>query len=191
MTVDLRLYAILDPEHAGGRILRTSPDWWRPAARRWCNCATSAARRARWWSVARAIKAALAPFGVPLLINDRVDVALAAGADGVHVGQDGHGGRGCAAAARAATRSSGCRSRPWRRRRRRRSICSTMSASAASMRPRRRTIPIRRSASRGFARIAERASAGARRAFRSCAHRRHRRRQCRPRPSRPAPTALR
>ena len=36
---------------------------------------------------ARALKAALTPFGVPLLINDRVDVALAAGADGVHVGQ--------------------------------------------------------------------------------------------------------
>ena len=27
--------------------------------------------------------------GVPLLINDRVDVALAVGADGVHVGQVG------------------------------------------------------------------------------------------------------
>jgi thiamine-phosphate pyrophosphorylase len=36
---------------------------------------------------ARALKAVLTPFGVPLLINDRVDVALAAGADGVHVGQ--------------------------------------------------------------------------------------------------------
>jgi thiamine-phosphate pyrophosphorylase len=36
---------------------------------------------------ARAIKAALAPFNVPLLINDRVDVALASGADGAHVGQ--------------------------------------------------------------------------------------------------------
>jgi thiamine-phosphate pyrophosphorylase len=36
---------------------------------------------------ARALKARLAPLGVPLVINDRVDVALAAGADGVHVGQ--------------------------------------------------------------------------------------------------------
>ena len=26
--------------------------------------------------------------GVPVVVNDRIDVALAAGADGVHVGQD-------------------------------------------------------------------------------------------------------
>ncbi len=38
-------------------------------------------------ALAKALKAALAPFNVPLLINDRVDVALAAGADGVHIGQ--------------------------------------------------------------------------------------------------------
>ncbi len=33
------------------------------------------------------IKQVLAPYDVPLLINDRVDVALAVGADGVHIGQ--------------------------------------------------------------------------------------------------------
>ncbi len=37
--------------------------------------------------LARALKALLAPLGVPLLVNDRIDVALAAGADGAHVGQ--------------------------------------------------------------------------------------------------------
>jgi thiamine-phosphate pyrophosphorylase len=37
---------------------------------------------------ARAVKAVLAPLNVPLLINDRIDVALAAGADGAHVGPD-------------------------------------------------------------------------------------------------------
>jgi len=37
--------------------------------------------------VARALRAAL-PGTVPLIINDRVDVALAAGATGVHVGAD-------------------------------------------------------------------------------------------------------
>lgn len=33
------------------------------------------------------MKELLAPFNVPLIINDRVDVALASDADGVHVGQ--------------------------------------------------------------------------------------------------------
>ena len=34
------------------------------------------------------IKKILAPYAVPLIINDRVDVALAVGADGVHIGQE-------------------------------------------------------------------------------------------------------
>jgi thiamine-phosphate pyrophosphorylase len=37
---------------------------------------------------ARALRAVLRPYNVPLLINDRVDVVLAAQADGVHIGQD-------------------------------------------------------------------------------------------------------
>lgn len=37
---------------------------------------------------ARRIKALMVPFNVPLIINDRIDVALAAGADGVHIGQE-------------------------------------------------------------------------------------------------------
>ena len=37
---------------------------------------------------ARAIKAALKPFAIPFVVNDRVDVALAVGADGVHIGPD-------------------------------------------------------------------------------------------------------
>lgn len=36
---------------------------------------------------ARAVKAVLQPHNVPLLINDRVDIAIAVDADGVHVGQ--------------------------------------------------------------------------------------------------------
>jgi thiamine-phosphate pyrophosphorylase len=35
----------------------------------------------------RRLKKLLEPFAVPLIINDRVDVALAVGADGVHIGQ--------------------------------------------------------------------------------------------------------
>lgn len=37
---------------------------------------------------ARAIRAAMAGTGVPLVVNDRVDVALAANADGVHLGRE-------------------------------------------------------------------------------------------------------
>jgi thiamine-phosphate pyrophosphorylase len=37
---------------------------------------------------ARQMKALTTKFCVPLIINDRIDVALASGADGVHIGQD-------------------------------------------------------------------------------------------------------
>ncbi|MBW6392761.1 thiamine phosphate synthase [Billgrantia antri] len=47
---------------------------------------------------ARRLKAALAGSGVPLIINDRLAVALESGADGLHIGQDD----GDVAAARSA-----------------------------------------------------------------------------------------
>jgi thiamine-phosphate pyrophosphorylase len=42
----------------------------------------------RFIEEARSIKKLLEPYKIPLIINDRVDVALACGADGVHIGQD-------------------------------------------------------------------------------------------------------
>ena len=42
-------------------------------------------------AAARRLLEILRPAGVPLIINDRVDVALAAGADGVHLGQSDMG----------------------------------------------------------------------------------------------------
>ena len=40
-----------------------------------------------FYQVAKEIKEITDAYGVPLLINDRVDIALAVGADGVHLGQ--------------------------------------------------------------------------------------------------------
>src|SRR5215470_5018763 len=86
--LDLRLYAIVDPENTGGHDL---VDLARAIA---AGGATLVQLRdkvndvAHMVEEARALKAALAPFDVPLIINDRVDVALAAGAHGVHVGQE-------------------------------------------------------------------------------------------------------
>jgi thiamine-phosphate pyrophosphorylase len=88
MKADIRLYALVDPQRSGGHAL---PD----LARRVVDGgATLVQLRDKLGSTrdmverARAIKAALAGTGTRLLVNDRVDVALAAGADGVHVGQD-------------------------------------------------------------------------------------------------------
>src|SRR5262245_26941739 len=88
MKVDLRVYALVDPEHAGGRDLA---ELARLVAQGGATLVQLRDKRSDTRVMvehARAVKAALRPFSVPLLINDRVDVALAAGADGVHVGQD-------------------------------------------------------------------------------------------------------
>lgn len=87
MTVDLRLYALVDPAVAGGRTLAS-------LAELVANSATLVQLRDKLGSTrvmveeARALRAVLKPRRVPLLINDRIDVALAADADGVHIGQD-------------------------------------------------------------------------------------------------------
>ncbi len=86
MALDLFLYLVTDPVLNGGRPLVDVVGAAVKGASRWCNCATR-------WQNARADRAGAGfgalwkPLGVPLIINDRVDVALAAGADGVHLGQ--------------------------------------------------------------------------------------------------------
>ncbi|MBS0533655.1 MAG: thiamine phosphate synthase [Proteobacteria bacterium] len=87
MTVDLRLYALIDPAVAGGRSL--------PALTALiADSVTLVQLRDKHGATrlmieeARDIASVLKSRGVPLLINDRVDVALAAKADGVHIGWD-------------------------------------------------------------------------------------------------------
>jgi len=87
MKPDLRVYALLDPMVAGGRSLTE-------LARLIAADATLVQLRDKHGSTralveeARRLRDVLEPAGIPLLINDRVDVALAAEADGVHIGQD-------------------------------------------------------------------------------------------------------
>ena len=87
MNIDLRVYALVDPAVAGGRSL--------PALTALiAESVTLVQLRDKHGSTrvmveeARDIAAVLKPRGTPLLINDRIDVALAAGAQGVHIGWD-------------------------------------------------------------------------------------------------------
>jgi thiamine-phosphate pyrophosphorylase len=88
MMVDLRLYALLDPERAGGHELAELGREVAAGGATLVQLRDKHGSTRRLIAETRAIKAALASSGVPVLVNDRVDVALAAGADGVHVGQD-------------------------------------------------------------------------------------------------------
>ncbi|MFA9438401.1 thiamine phosphate synthase [Uliginosibacterium sp. sgz301328] len=89
MRFDLSLYLVLDPDLCGGVdgmidttrhaidagvtiVQLRAPDW----------------KKRQWFEAATRLKALLAPRGVPLIINDQIDVALAVDADGIHIGQD-------------------------------------------------------------------------------------------------------
>jgi thiamine-phosphate pyrophosphorylase len=85
---DWRLYVITDSQHARGRSHRAIAD----AAIR--GGATAVQLRMKdeparvLLETAREVVSVCRAAGVPCIINDRADVALAAGADGIHVGQD-------------------------------------------------------------------------------------------------------
>ncbi|MDR1367471.1 MAG: thiamine phosphate synthase [Candidatus Accumulibacter sp.] len=85
---DFSLYLVLDPD------LCDDPEGMvRTARQAVLGGATIVQLRAptwkkrRWLDTARALKAMLAPLCVPLIVNDHLDVALMADADGVHLGQ--------------------------------------------------------------------------------------------------------
>ena len=86
--IDLRLNAIIDPQRANGRSLAELARLVVEGGATLVQLRDKHGSTRRMIEEARAIKAALAGTGVPLVINDRVDVALAAEVDGVHVGQD-------------------------------------------------------------------------------------------------------
>jgi thiamine-phosphate pyrophosphorylase len=88
MQVDLRLNAIVDPERSGGHDLAELARLCAEGGATLIQLRDKLSETRAMITTARAIKKVLAPLGVPFVVNDRVDVALAAGADGVHVGPD-------------------------------------------------------------------------------------------------------
>jgi thiamine-phosphate pyrophosphorylase len=88
MRVDLSLYVLVDPARAGGRPLAEVAAAAVRGGATLVQLRDKESETRALVDEARAIKRALAGSRVPLLINDRVDVALASGADGVHLGGD-------------------------------------------------------------------------------------------------------
>ena len=84
---DLSLYLVTDRPLSGGRdmawiVREAAAGGVTMVQLREKECSTS-----EFITLARELKTALQPLGIPLIINDRIDVALAVDADGVHIGQ--------------------------------------------------------------------------------------------------------
>lgn len=84
--VDLRCYAIVDPQVSGGYDLADLARRLAQGGATLFQLRDKTSDTRAMVERARAVKAAIG--SVALLINDRVDVALASGADGVHIGWD-------------------------------------------------------------------------------------------------------
>lgn len=85
--IDISLYAIIDPNRSRDRDLA---DLVTAAARGGVTLVQyrdKGSETRELIETARRLKTALDPFSIPLLINDRVDVAQASGVAGVHLGQ--------------------------------------------------------------------------------------------------------
>lgn len=85
--IDLRLYGLIDPQIARGRSLAELTIAAVKGGATLIQYRDKNAETREMIERARSIKAALAGSMVPFLVNDRIDVALAAGADGIHIGQ--------------------------------------------------------------------------------------------------------
>lgn len=85
--VDIRLYGIIGPDNTGGRDLVACVEQAVAGGATLIQLRDKSSDARVLVETARALMRALEGTGVPLLINDRVDIALASGADGVHLGQ--------------------------------------------------------------------------------------------------------
>jgi thiamine-phosphate pyrophosphorylase len=82
------LYAILDPEQIAGRDSRHVLDELLASGVQWLQLRVKALSPAEIFELAKRARTQTRARGCTLIINDRVDIALACDADGVHLGQD-------------------------------------------------------------------------------------------------------
>lgn len=88
MKVDLSLYVLVDPGRAGGRPLAEIAAAAARGGATLIQLRDKQSNLRMRVETTRAIKRALAGSGVPLLVNDDVEAAKEAGADGVHLGRE-------------------------------------------------------------------------------------------------------
>jgi thiamine-phosphate pyrophosphorylase len=86
--VDLTLYVLVDPALSGGMQLAEIAGAAARGGATLVQLRNKTGSTAEIVAQAKAIKQALVGTGVPLVINDHIDVAIAAEADGVHLGRD-------------------------------------------------------------------------------------------------------
>jgi thiamine-phosphate pyrophosphorylase len=84
---DLSVYLVTDPELTGRRTVEATVEMALAGGVSFVQLRDPHGKGRLMVETARRLVALLRPRGIPLVINDRVDVALAADADGVHVGQ--------------------------------------------------------------------------------------------------------
>jgi thiamine-phosphate diphosphorylase len=85
---DYSLYLILDPDLAAGRPLTELAEEALEGGVTMLQLRYKGKNMREFLKLARQIRKICLPFQVPLIINDRLDIALAAGAEGAHVGQE-------------------------------------------------------------------------------------------------------
>lgn len=88
MKFDLLLYAVTDRTWTEKKSLEEQIEEALKAGVTLVQLREKGMEEAAWIEEARRVKALTARYHVPLIINDNVTVALASGADGVHVGQE-------------------------------------------------------------------------------------------------------
>jgi thiamine-phosphate pyrophosphorylase len=83
-----KLYAILDPEQTQGRAPDSVLQQLLDGGARIVQLRVKTLPAADFLSLARAARAQTRAAGCRLIVNDRIDIALACDADGVHLGQE-------------------------------------------------------------------------------------------------------